>query len=69
MNLRFPAQFQQLLILGSLFFLTGRVARAQQDAEAVIAGKSTRIKVVSIVGNSLMIKTEFGDQGVPLSTI
>ena len=69
MNLRFPAQFQQLLILGGLFFLTARVARAQQDAEAVIAGKTTRIKVVSIVGNSLMIKTEFGDQGVPLSTI
>ncbi len=69
MNLRFPSCCQQLLFSGGWFFVLVTAALAQQDADVVIAGQTQRLKVVSVTGTSLMVKTEFGDRGIPLAQI
>lgn len=42
---------------------------AQQDADVIIAGQAQRMKVIGVSGASLMVKTEFGEQGLPLARI
>ena len=45
------------------------MASAQTDATVFIAGQGQAVKVVGVTGTSLMVKTEFGEQGLPLSKI
>lgn len=42
---------------------------AQQDATVFIGGQGKLMKVVGVIGTSLMVKTEFGEQGLPLAQI
>ena len=42
---------------------------AQQDATVFIGGQGKPMKVVGVNGTSLMVRTEFGDQGLPLAQI
>ena len=42
---------------------------AQQDATVFIGGQGKLMKVVGVTGTSLMVKTEFGEQGLPLAQI
>lgn len=42
---------------------------AQQDADVFIGGQGKRMKVIGVSGTSLMVRTEFGDQGLPLAQI
>ncbi len=49
--------------------LLGSAAMAQQDADVIIAGQAQRMKVIGVSGASLMVKTEFGEQGLPLARI
>ena len=44
-------------------------AMAQQDATVFVGGQGKPMKVVGVVGTSLMVKTEFGEQGLPLAQI
>ena len=69
MKLRFPSPFQQLLSAAGCALLLDGAVVAQQDADVFIAGKAQRLKVVGVSGSSLMVKGEFGDQGVPLAQI
>ncbi len=69
MKLRFPSHFQQLLSAAACAFLLAGAAMAQQDADVFIGGQGKRMKVIGVSGTSLMVRTEFGDQGLPLAQI
>ncbi len=47
----------------------GCAASAQTDATVFIKGQGQAVKVVGVTGTSLMVKTEFGEQGLPLAQI
>jgi hypothetical protein len=69
MKLRFPSRIQQLLFTTGCAIMLGCAAMAQQDADVFIGGQPKRMKVVGVSGSSLMVKTEFGEQGLPLKDI
>ena len=69
MKLRFPSHFQQLLSAAACAALLAGSAQAQTDATVFIAGQGKPMKVVGVSGTSLMVRTEFGDQGLPLASI
>ena len=69
MKLRFSSHFQQLLSAAACSALLAGAACAQTDATVFIGGQGKAMKVVGVSGTSLMVKTEFGDQGLPLAQI
>ena len=69
MKLRFPSHFQQLLSAAACALALAGAAVAQTDATVFIAGQGKQMKVVGVSGTSLMVKTEFGEQGIPLAQI
>lgn len=69
MKLRFSSRTQQLLSAAGCALLLGSAAMAQQDADVFIGGQAQRVKVIGVSGSSLMVKTEFGEQGLPLARI
>ena len=69
MKLRFPSHFQQLLSAAACALALARGALAQTDATVFIKGQGQAMKVVGVTGTSLMVKTEFGEQGLPLAQI
>ena len=69
MKLRFRPQFQQLLFTASGLFLLAAGAFGQQEAEVVVAGAAQRLKVVSVSGTALVIRTDAGDRPIPLAQI
>ena len=69
MKLRFPSHFQQLLSAAACSALLAGAACAQTDATVFIAGQPQAMKVVGVTGTSLMVKTEFGEKGLPLVNI
>ena len=69
MTLRFPAHFQQLLFTGGCVFALAATALGQVAAEVSIGGQWKRMTVIGVSGTALMVRTDFGEQGVPLAQI
>ena len=69
MKLRFSSHFQQLLSAAACSALLAGAASAQTDATVFIGGQGKAMKVMGVTGTSLMVKTEFGEQGLPLAQI
>lgn len=69
MKLRFPAYFQQLLFTGSSVFLLAAGAFGQQEADVIVGGVTQRLKVVSVSGSALVVRTDAGDRPFQLAQI
>src|SRR6478609_7121709 len=70
MKLRSPFLPQQLLfqLLLTLFLLVGSAVFAQ-DTVIMRTGAQQQFKVLGVAGTNVMVKTQFGEQGLPLGQV